>query len=69
MPRSVVIPLGRAVDAALGLLIDAGALDSRRCCLRFPHPSGANEHRMSQFAEIQETLSDKLSHWFSARTA
>ncbi len=64
-----MIPLGRAVDTTLGLLIDAGALDSRRCCLGFPHPSGANGHRMSQFAKIQETLSDKLSDWFSARTA
>jgi hypothetical protein len=69
VPRSVVIPLGRAVDEALGLLIDAGALDPQRCCLGFPHPSGANGHRISQFAEIQETLSDKLSHWFSARSA
>jgi hypothetical protein len=69
VPRSVVIPLGRAVDAALGLLIDAAVLDPRRCCLGFPHPSGANGHRMNQFAEIQEALSDKLSHWFSAQPA
>jgi hypothetical protein len=69
VPRSVVIPLGRAVDAALGLLIDAGTLDPQRCCLGFPHPSGANGHRMSQFDEVQETLRDKLSDWFSAEPA
>jgi hypothetical protein len=62
---SVVIPLGRAVDAALGLLIDAGVLDPRRCCLGFPHPSGANGHRISQFDQVQDTLRDKLSAWFS----
>lgn len=69
VPRSVVIPLGRAVEAALGLLIDAGALDPRRCCLGFPHPSSANGHRMSQFVENQETLRDRLADWFTARPA
>lgn len=69
VPQSVVIPLGRAVDAALGLLIDAGALDPRRCCVGFPHPSGANGWRVSQFAQARATLRDKLSDWFSARPA
>ena len=35
VPGSAVIPLGRAVDAALGLLIDAGALDRL-----VQHPAG-----------------------------
>jgi hypothetical protein len=68
MPGAVVIPLGRAVDSALGLLIDAGALDPRRCCLGFPHPSGANGWRVRQFAQIRGTLGDKVAAWLGDPT-
>jgi hypothetical protein len=50
------------------LAVGSSAADMSDHPLR-SRPSGANGHRMSQFAEIQETLSDKLSDWFSTRPA
>lgn len=66
VPRSIVIPLGRSVESALALLIEAGKLDRTRCCLGFPHPSGANGHRTTQFAEARDQLRDNVARWFSS---
>lgn len=64
VPDSIVIPLGRSVEAAITLLIDAGKLDRGRCCLGFPHPSGGNGHRVRQFAEVRERLRTEVESWF-----
>lgn len=63
--HAIVIPLGRAVESALGLLIQAGKLDPRRCCLGFPHPSSANAHRLRQLAAAEASLRATLTRWFS----
>ncbi|MHB1539286.1 MAG: hypothetical protein ACYCUM_10060 [Solirubrobacteraceae bacterium] len=64
VPGSIVIPLGRSVESAITLLIDAGKLDRGRCCLGFPHPSGGNGHRVRQFAEVREQLRAEVESWF-----
>lgn len=65
--HGLVIPLGRAVELALGHLIQAGRLDVERCLFGFPHPSGANAHRASQFAVNRSRLEAQVTAWFSGR--
>ncbi len=45
IPEALLLPLGRAVEGCLKILIGDGQLDDRRCLFGFPHPSGANGHR------------------------
>lgn len=65
VPSAILVPLGRAVQNALGVLIAEGLIDPRRCCMGFPHPSGANAHRARLFADRRETLTQTLATWFS----
>jgi hypothetical protein len=65
VPRAIVIPLGLAVEGALQVLVERGDLDPARCCLGFPHPSGANGHRKRIFEENRETIAAELGGWFS----
>jgi hypothetical protein len=59
-----VIPLGLAVEGALQVLTDAGALDPVRCCFGFPHPSGANGHRKPTFERNRVQIAQTLRAWF-----
>jgi hypothetical protein len=40
--NALLLPLGRAAEGCLRLLVDSGQLDQSRCLFGFPHPSGAN---------------------------
>jgi hypothetical protein len=62
---SIVIPMGRAVESALQLLIDARHLSAERCCLGFPHPSGGNGYRIRHYAEAQAEMRRTLADWFA----
>jgi hypothetical protein len=64
IPSAILVPLGDAAGRALQLLIDAGLVEQERCCLEFPHPSGANGHRLRYFQRRREQLADRLAHWF-----
>jgi len=61
---ALIIPLGKSVAAALRMLIDDGLLDSRRCLLEFPHPSGANGHRAKQYASMRSDFKRTVKAWF-----
>jgi hypothetical protein len=61
---ALIIPLGHSVSQALRALIEEGRLDQSRCLLGFPHPSGANGHRASQFAHAQSRLQATVREWF-----
>jgi len=65
--ETLVIPLGRAAQGAVELLIDDGLLDERRCLLGLPHPSGANGHRPAQFRTRQPELKDRVEEWARTR--
>lgn len=60
---ALVIPLGTAVQEAVTLLVADGLLDPRRCLAGFPHPSGGNGHRESQYASRREALSKSVAQW------
>lgn len=63
-PDSLVVPLGRSVEAALGHLVGLRELDEERCLFGFPHPSGANAHRAKQFEENRSRLVADVAAWF-----
>ncbi|MCG8350778.1 MAG: hypothetical protein MI924_23655, partial [Chloroflexales bacterium] len=67
--HALIIPLGKCVSDVLRLLIDKGQIDSDRCLLDFPHPSGANGHRIKQFRQVQTELAKRIQQWFSERNA
>jgi len=61
--HALIIPLGKAAQAAIEYLVDMGVINSNRCCLGFPHPSGANAHRAQQFYQNQKQLQDGVEKW------
>jgi hypothetical protein len=65
VPDALVVPLGGSARVATEFLINEGRLDARRCLLGFPHPSGANGHRVRQYQSGRETLRRKVHDWFS----
>lgn len=64
VPKGFVVPLGKAVGSVLEYLVARGAISGDRCCLGFPHPSGANGHRKSQFKGRQQAMRKKVRRWF-----
>lgn len=63
VPQALIIPLGKAAEACVQVVITAGELDAARCLLGFPHPSGGNGHRLRQFGANQVRLSAELNEW------
>jgi hypothetical protein len=64
VPNALIVPLGQAVSEALRHLVQIERLDSKRCLLDFPHPSGANGHRKKHFEERMEAFGDQIRVWF-----
>lgn len=56
LPNALIIPLGKAVEEVLELMISDNLIKREQCLLGFPHPSGANGHRKKQFEENKENL-------------
>jgi hypothetical protein len=66
VPDALILPLGKAVEDCLGMLIRDGELDEVRCLFGFPHPSGANGHRVVQFERNQATLQNEVARWMNS---
>jgi hypothetical protein len=64
LPDALVVPLGRAVDDAVALLIREGLLDEKRCLVGFPHPSGRNVGLADQWELERRQLQRKAARWF-----
>ncbi len=62
-PHELVVPLGKAAEAAVDFLARQDLLDRRRCLLGVPHPSGANGHRARLYAERRADLARALLTW------
>ena len=67
IPDALVVPLGSCVTDATRLLVGNGSLDSARCLLGFPHPSGGNGYRVQQYREQQAAMRATVARWFAAR--
>lgn len=63
VPDALIIPLGKATESCVQMLVSAGQLDEERCLLGFPHPSGGNGHRVRQFRENNARLRQELDDW------
>ncbi len=60
----LIIPLGKAVEEVLELMIKEKLIKREQCLLGFPHPSGANGHRKKQFEENKERLLNIIDNYF-----
>jgi len=63
VPDALIIPLGKAAESCVQMLVSAGQLDVERCLLGFPHPSGGSGHRVRQFRENHARLRQELDNW------
>lgn len=66
LPNTLIIPLGKAVEEVLKIMIEEGQLEKERCLFGFPHPSGANGHRQKQFLLEKTLLQKQLKQYFNA---
>lgn len=64
LPNALIIPLGKAVEEVLELMISEKLIQKEQCLLGFPHPSGANGHRKKQFEENKERLLTIIDNYF-----
>jgi hypothetical protein len=62
---ALVVPLGKAAQDAVTLLIRDELLERERCLLGFPHPSGQNGHRVKAFRQARDELTARVRAWFS----
>ncbi|MBI2061314.1 MAG: hypothetical protein HYT87_16370 [Nitrospirae bacterium] len=60
IPNAVLVPLGRSVEEVLQLLAVENRVRAGRWLSGFPHPSGANGHRVRLFSENRESLAAQL---------
>lgn len=64
LPNAFIIPLGKAVEEVLELMISKNLIKKEQCLLGFPHPSGANGHRKIQFKDNKENLINIVNEYF-----
>lgn len=60
--NALIIPLGKIVDEMIKELASAGKI-SQPFLTGFPHPSGANGHRLKQLAQEKNQLIKQVSAW------
>ena len=53
---ALIIPLGKSVQQVLEKMVDEKIIKEEQCLFGFPHPSGANGHRIKQFERNNENL-------------
>ena len=57
----LLIPLGNAVSLTIRQLMEEGKLPNADCLFGFPHPSGANGHRMKQLETMRPELARQIA--------
>ncbi|WP_409252946.1 hypothetical protein V1502_03175 [Bacillus sp. SCS-153A] len=67
-PYALIIPLGKTVEAVFEKLQEEKKLPRHTYLSGFPHPSGANGHRMKQFNHNKNMLTSILQSWISTTT-
>lgn len=63
---ALLIPLGKAAEAVCETLISQHSLRNFFCLRGFPHPSGANGHRLKQFNKNKEQLERQIRSFASS---
>lgn len=62
-PQALVIPLGKTAEQVICKLAAEQKLPNHYYLTGFPHPSGANGHRIRQFQQQKSELSQKVRAW------
>jgi hypothetical protein len=62
-PHALVIPLGKTVEQTISRLSEKQKLPNHYYLTGFPHPSGANGHRIKQFQQQNQQLREKVTAW------
>ncbi len=65
-PRALIIPFGKAASTGVRFLVEQNAVDEAQVLWEFPHPSGANGHRVRQFAQAKAGLRSRAVAWAMA---
>lgn len=60
----LIIPLGKAVEEVLGVLIKEEVMCEEQVLKGFPHPSGANVNRLIQLEENKTSLIKKIKEFY-----
>ncbi|MBP1970162.1 hypothetical protein J2Z83_002280 [Virgibacillus natechei] len=66
-PPALVIPLGKVVEQLIFKLAEERKLPNHTYLTGFPHPSGANVHRVKQFQQQKQQLREKVKVWGDGR--
>jgi hypothetical protein len=61
--NKLIIPLGKNVNAILNELQSKNRLNNNSILTDFPHPSGANGHRVKQFNKEKGSLTRQIKEW------
>lgn len=62
-PPALIIPLGKIVEQVVHALGEEKKLAGHRYVTGFPHPSGANGHRLKQFKQQEAQLREAVVKW------
>lgn len=62
--HALFIPLGKSVEEVFNELIKSGVLRQEQCLKGFPHPSGANGHRLTQFEKNKGHMKKTIKNYF-----
>lgn len=62
-PPALIIPLGKTVEQVVLRLAEEQKLFGHVYLIGFPHPSGANGHRVKQFQQQKEQLRKQVTAW------
>lgn len=66
--KPLIIPLGKAVEDVLEVMIKENIICEEQCLFGFPHPSGANGHRKEQFINNKSRLKEIINNYFKYYT-
>jgi len=66
-PSALVIPLGKTVEQVIFKLTEGRILPNHYYLTGFPHPSGANGHRVKQFQKQKGQIREKVKTWAEGR--
>jgi hypothetical protein len=64
-PQALVIPLGKTAEKVCRRLLETENSPGHYFLFGFPHPSGANGHRVKQFQQNKEEMESTIKDWGS----
>ncbi len=62
--KPLIIPLGKAVEDVLRVMVKDNVICEEQCLFGFPHPSGANGHRKEHFFNNKSKLEEEVNRYF-----